>query len=222
MNLDYLRGNIWFANIPSTGAYSSVQTGYRPVVLVSSYEGILTNDIVTVVPCTTKEKNIEINVKLDTRLLDKPTWALTNQLVTLPKSSLNKHMGRLDEAAMHAVERGILISLGIAQATTSAVQATQEALASAKKDRQELENLLPQARDLMNKLNEIIKRVDGRSIQVERSGRVKRSPEQIAAFIREYEDPYNVKKEVAEAFGFSTPQQAYQFYHRYKGKVNIK
>ena len=216
MNLDYIRGNVWFVNLPRPDVLSSVQFGYRPVVIISSFAGSATSDVVTVVPCTSKYKDIEVNVPLNADFLDRPTYALTNQLVTVPKAALRQHMGMCSKETMENIERAVLISLGIAQATTDTVKASQEALANAKKDRQELENLLPQAKQLLEKLQNLIYRVEPSKLM--KQTRKKRSPQEIADFIREYEDPLNVKKDVAAAFGFKTPQQAYQFYRRVKSK----
>ena len=70
-----------------------------------------------------------------------------------------------------------------------------------------LQQLLPEAKSLITKLTEVTKRVEG--IKVIK--KIKRSPEEIADFIREWDDPYNNKKEVAEAFGFGTYSSAYSF-----------
>lgn len=221
MKLEYTRGSIWYVNLPGFDR-SCVQRGFRPVVIVSSLAGNLSSDLVLVCPFTTKIKELSVNVSVKPITGDTPTQVLCSQITTVPKSALVNHVGDLDEIDMNKVDTGILIALGLAKPVVSKIQATQNALAEAKKDKEVLDALLPQAKEILSKLSDLVKKVDGSNIQIKKTSktttRVKRSPEVIADFMREWADPGSVKADVAEAFGFPTYSAAYQFYYSHSKK----
>lgn len=218
--LSYPRGSIWYVNLPGF-TRSSVQSGYRPVVIVSSLAGNISSDLVMVCPFTTKIKQLSVNVDVKP-FAGVPTQVLCNQITTVPKSALSNPTGQLDEIDMNKVDTGILVALGLAKPVVSRIQATQNALAEAKKDKEVLDALLPQAKEILSKLSDLVKKVDGSNIQIKKTSktttRVKRSPEVIADFMREWADPGSVKADVAEAFGFPTYSAAYQFYYSHSKK----
>lgn len=218
MNLDYTRSSIWWTGLP-VFQMSSVQGGYRPVVIISSTAGCLSSDIVQVCPITTKIKPLHINVDIHPITNGVPNQVLTNQTMTVPKNTLSRPSGYLTREEIEKVEEGILISLGIAKPVADKIKANQEALANAKKDREEIERLVPQAKEVMNKLTEVINRLEGKKISPVKTGRIKRSREEILSFIKEWEDPYNKKSEVVEAFGFNNYGTAWNFYKTQKKKI---
>ena len=124
MALSYIRGGIWWTNLPSSPR-SSVQGGYRPVVIVSSLAGCMSSDIVQVCPITTKIKPLQINVNIHPIANNVPNQVLTNQIMTVPKSSLSRPSGYLTKEEIERVEEGILISLGIAKPVAEKVKANQ-------------------------------------------------------------------------------------------------
>lgn len=212
MQFEYLKGNVWFTNLPKPQVPSSVVYGYRPVVVIFSPEGALSSDVVTVAPMTTRDKGLEINVPIKADFLDQQSFVLTNQLVTVPKQSLQRYCGRLSVEQIHEIEKGVLISLGIAPPVVQEVKTSQEALANAKKDRAALEALIPHAVELIAQLEALV----GKAKPLPTPKKTRRSPEEIASFLREYEDPHNIRKEVAEAYGFRTPTAAYQFWRKHR------
>lgn len=219
MNYRYSRGSVWKMNLLGY-KNSSVQAGYRPVVIISSGVGIATNDTVMVVPLTTKEKDIQVNVEISS-LQGVRQWALTNQIHTVPRRELNQWVGDLCSEDIKKIETGILLSMGIAKTVVDGVKAGQEALAEAKRDREELERLIPQAREIIQKLSEITSRVDGRKQKIKEASKInrvrtKRSKEEICHFIKEWADKRNDRSEVMEAFGFNTYAAAYAFYQAHK------
>ena len=222
LEMKYLRGSVVWARLAGYER-SSVQSGSRPVLVVSSLAGSITSDVIQVCPLTTKIKDLSVNVDVGTLPgQDRQSQVLTNQITTIPRTYIGDYITSFDEITMQKVETGILTALGIAKPVVSKIQATQEALASAKKDREALENLLPQAKEILKVLGELVKKVDGANIKVvgNKPGtkRVRRSPETIELFIQEWEDKYNDKKEVAEAFGFPSYASAYNFYQYHKKK----
>lgn len=215
---NYTRGSLWWANLAKY-SQSSVQGGWRPVVIVSSSLGCLSSDIVTVCPLTTKLKDLSININVKPVASEKPQQVLTNQLVTIPKNLLSSFIGSLDSEDLQAVEEGILISLGIAKPVVEKTKASQEALLSARRDREALNNLIPQAKDLVTKLKDLISRYNSpRTFSKERKY-LRRSKEEISDFIKEWEDPYNDRHEVAKVFNFNSYGAAYNFWVNHKKKV---
>lgn len=220
MKLDYTKGSIWWTNLPRPER-SSVESGYRPVVILSSTFGCLSSDVVTVAPITTRIKDLSVNIRVHSIDGYRDNQVLTNQLVTVPKNSLTKPSGYLDSQELSRVEQGVLVSLGIAKPVVDNFKANQEALLSAKKDREELEKLIPQSKEIISKLTELVSRVENKKVKQNQTGytRVKRSKEEILSFVSEWEDPYNKKSEVVKAFGFNHYNTAWNFYKSAKKKI---
>ena len=171
MSLDYTRGSIWWASLPQLQR-SSVQGGYRPVVIVSSIAGCLSSDIVQICPITTRVKPLSININIHPINKGLPNQVLTNQIMTIPKNLLSKPSGFLSKEEMEQVEEGILLSLGITKPVVDKLKSSQEALVNAKRDREEIEKLLPQAKEVINKLTEVINRVEGSKVEINKVLRV--------------------------------------------------
>jgi septal ring factor EnvC (AmiA/AmiB activator) len=121
---------------------------------------------------------------------------------------------------MARVEQGVLTSLGILKPIVDRAKASQEALLQAKKDKEALENLIPQAKDIINKLTEIVNRSKVSKVRLEASRKyIRRSKEEIEEFIKEWEDDGNDRNEVAEAFGFNSYSSAYNFWVNHKKRL---
>lgn len=226
MNFKYLRGEVYWANLKGYDM-SSCQRGTRPVVIVSSLAGSLSSDLVLVCPLTTKLKDLTVNINVGKLPgSDRESQVMTSQITTVPKSILGDYITSFDLITMDKVNTGILISIGLAKPVVSKLQATQEALAEAKKDREAMENLLPKAKQLLEELGSLYNKITNANIKItsadKNSGRVKRSPEVIRDFIRDWEDKYNDRNEVASAYGFKNYSSAYNFYTYHKNKKETK
>lgn len=225
MKFDYQRGSIWFYNFKGAER-SSLQRGYRPVVILSSLAGSMSTDFVIISPITSQLKQYQVNIDIGKIFENGPeSQVLSNQIYTVPKYDLSKPSGILPPEKMKEVERGLLISLGIAKPVAEGIKAQQEDLIEAKKDKERLESLIPEGKKLLNELKEVFERVEGRkklhtNLGVGEKKSQRRTPEEIRDFIKEWEDKYNNKNEVALAFGFNTYSAAYQFYKYHKGRVS--
>ena len=110
------RGDIFFVSLPNPfKSINSVERGRRPVVVVSSDIGCRTAPIVMVAPLTTKLKPLSCNVNIEWTCSYKPCQVLCNQLMTIPKASLDEldKVGSLTQEELNLVDDAILISLGI-------------------------------------------------------------------------------------------------------------
>lgn len=79
------------------------QAGQRPAVVVGSeFACELPNDLVFVVPCTTKDRGLPFQPRLDS--LGKPSFAMCDQLKSISRRRLVKqHSGRLDKSEIEAI-----------------------------------------------------------------------------------------------------------------------
>lgn len=115
------RGDIWFVNLgehPGT----SVQSGYRPALVLSNNTGNAASTTVTVLPMTTRMKkfNLPFHVELTTEDLSdtKDDWSfetsmiLAEQITTVSKSAFGRYVGRItDDEKMAEIERGVCFLL---------------------------------------------------------------------------------------------------------------
>jgi mRNA interferase MazF len=109
------RGEIYYADLsPVRG---SEQGGIRPVLIIQNDIGNKYSPTTIVACLTTKctEKH-----KLPTHILlskdcglPKDSMALLEQIRTIDKCRLTNKVGELNEADMHKVEHGLMISLGM-------------------------------------------------------------------------------------------------------------
>ena len=221
--LEFTKGDVFWATLPKYNQ-SSVQSGTRPVVVVSSLKGNLNSDVVMICPLTTKIKPLCVNADIEFRLEDRPSQVLCNQIQTVPKSALFNYAGHMSYADIDKIEAGILISLGIAKEVVSQVKSSQEALAEQKADRAALDDLIPRASEIIKQLTEIInrqtiKKVPKNLLPTKKKNYKRRTLEETEQFISEWEDPHNDRNVVAEAFGFSGYGAAYNFYWNHKKKL---
>lgn len=100
------RGDLlWAAPDPHVGRE---QTGRRPVLIVSSDDALQTiPHVVTTVPLTTREKTWSTRVLVTGGKtgLDKPTWAICEQVRTISTQRLADPIGAADNATMRRVDQ---------------------------------------------------------------------------------------------------------------------
>jgi mRNA interferase MazF len=214
----YQRGSIWWVNL-SKLYESSVQSGFRPVVIVSSSAGCLSSDIVTVCPCTTKIKNLSVNISIKPFDRGQPTQVLTNQIRTIPKVWLSSHIGNLDKEDMAKVDEGLMASLGLIKPTIPKLDDSEVVDESHGQEKVVLEELILQAKKLVIEINKTISKVEYNG-EDGCSGRkyIRRSRQEVDSFIKEWEDPSNNRNEVYKLFGFNSYKAAYNFWVNHRGR----
>ena len=224
MKFDYQKGSIWFYNFKGAER-SSLQRGYRPVVILSNQAGCISSDFVMIAPITSQLKQLKVNVNIGKIFENGPeSQVLSNQIYTVPKYELSRPSGFLSSEQMKEVEKGLLVSLGIAKPVAEENKAWLEDLIQVKKDKEKLESLIPEGEKLLNELKEVLERVEGgkklpTKLKADRKKLRRRTPEEIKDFIKEWEGKYNDKNKVVKAFGFNTYNAAYHFYKYHKDKV---
>jgi mRNA-degrading endonuclease toxin of MazEF toxin-antitoxin module len=208
------RGSIWWVNL--TGySDSSVQSGFRPVVVISSTAGCKSSDIVSVCPLTTQIKPIAVNITLKSSITGKPQQVLTNQIVTVPKSALTNYVGRVDPGDMSKIELGVAISLGLHLKDGPILNQSNSGATY-----HELENLISQAKEIRDKLTLLIGEKT-ESVKTDDNVKVylKRTSEEIRSFVIDWEDPGSNRNDVAKAYGFNSYKAAYNFWVNHRDKI---
>ena len=115
MKQTYTRGDIYYANLGD--CIGSEQSGYRPVVIVQNDVGNLHSPTVIVASISSK---VDARAKLPSHHylgtscgLELPSVVLTEQLRTLDKQCLGKHVGALNQAHLRSVNHALAISIGL-------------------------------------------------------------------------------------------------------------
>lgn len=226
MTFDFkkVKGSVWWARLNGYNS-SSVQKGTRPVVIVSSLAGCVSTDLVMIVPLTTKKKGLTVEAELDFECTTGvKSYALGNQIQTVPNYTLETHIGELSEDDLHKIESVILISLGIAPSFVKQTKVTAEEQKQLRDDRETLEKLIPSAKELIKQMIDITQKYAERSDMYKSLPknrdiiRRRRTPEEIEKFMRDWTNPFKDRADVISTYEFANYSAAYQFYRFYKKK----
>jgi len=96
-------GEIWMANLPSQNG--SIQSGHRPVFIISNNKNNKHSTVVNVIPLTTKmnKRDLPCHVEIwDHKKygLTAPSTLLVEQLTTVQKENLRYYMGEIKDVDM--------------------------------------------------------------------------------------------------------------------------
>lgn len=103
-----MRGQIWLCSLYNKG---SVQTGFRPVVIISNNKCNIHSSVLTVIPVTSKVKDFITHVRLD---LELPSVAMCEQIQSVNKWQLNRCIGKVTEEELSKIDKKIKLQLGVA------------------------------------------------------------------------------------------------------------
>ncbi len=107
------RGDIWMADL-RIGAVGSEQGEIRPVLVVQNNIGNKHSPTVTVVLLTSRTKNnLPTHVILNEPCLPSRSIALVEQIRTIDKSRLIRHIGRISKSIMNQINESIAIQVGL-------------------------------------------------------------------------------------------------------------
>lgn len=111
----YARGMVYWCDIPRYDTNPNLQSGRRPVIIISNNINNCLSHNVTVVPCTT---NTDKNPDQPTHYIlplnkEQPSLVLCEDIITLNKDLLSGFMGMLDEPTMQKIDKCIMASLGL-------------------------------------------------------------------------------------------------------------
>lgn len=115
MDQTYKRGDIYFADLGQ--GIGSEQMGYRPVVIIQNDTGNRHSPTVVAAAVTSK---VDAKAKQPTHCfigaeygLELPSVILLEQIRTLDKQRLEKHIGRLSEKHLSNLDHALAISVGL-------------------------------------------------------------------------------------------------------------
>ncbi|MGH7646066.1 MAG: type II toxin-antitoxin system PemK/MazF family toxin [Gemmatimonadales bacterium] len=101
------RGEVWWADLPRP-------VGRRPVVLVSRNEAYAVRELVTVVPVTTRARNIPVEIPLGRdEGLPRRCVANADTITTIPKGALNEYAGVLAGDKVAALDAALRFALAL-------------------------------------------------------------------------------------------------------------
>lgn len=111
------RGDLYFADLENQ-VIGSEQAGIRPVVIIQNDIGNFYSPTVIIAPITSK---IIVKSKLPTHVilsanskrLPKKSMILAEQIRVIDKIRLRQYIGALDDAELKALNKALLIALGI-------------------------------------------------------------------------------------------------------------
>ena len=107
------RGEIYLVNLGNQKG--SIQSGKRPVIVISNNMNNKYSPIVNVLPITSKTKNnIPVHVRIGTESgLIKESTILVEQNIPINKDQFLKYVGKCNKYKMYEIEKALLIQNGI-------------------------------------------------------------------------------------------------------------
>jgi len=106
-------GDIWQADL-------GAKAGKRPVVILTRSAVIPYLNKVTVAEITSQSKGYPTEVDIDQKAnLPPPSFVQLDNIQTIPKQRLEKHIGSLDDATMKAVSEKIVLALNLEDALSA-------------------------------------------------------------------------------------------------------
>lgn len=114
MGIQIRRGDVFYADL--NPAIGSEQGGIRPVLVIQNNLGNQFSPTVLIAPITSKvakKVNLPTHCKIEGEFLELDSMVLLEQIRTIDKTRLGKHLGRVDVKQMNSLGKAIKISTGL-------------------------------------------------------------------------------------------------------------
>jgi len=110
----YKRGDIFWAKLGEE-TEGSLQTGARPVLIVSNDKANEFSSVITIIPITSKmKKKLPTHVLIKECGLEKPSIALAEQITSINKERLERKIGSIQQTVyVRLVKKAIEIQLNL-------------------------------------------------------------------------------------------------------------
>lgn len=110
------RGHIYFANLNNMGLVGNhIQTGIRPVLVISNESNNKFSPLVNVLPLTSSPAKVHkyypMHAIIDVK--DRTNAVLCEMVMTIPKDLIGNHYAVITDAEMEQVESCLKLQLGI-------------------------------------------------------------------------------------------------------------
>ena len=107
---DYIQGGIYLFELPYE-KNSSIQSGFRPGIIISNDKSNKYCSLLTIVPLTTaKKKELPTHCSV---LIQYPSVALCEQILLVEKTKCKKFLRMCSKREFENIQRSLLIHLGI-------------------------------------------------------------------------------------------------------------
>lgn len=188
----YVRGMVYWATLPRYEQNPNIQSGRRPVIIVSNNVANCLSNNVTVVPCTTNTEKrpdqpthyiMSLNPRED-------SMVLAEDIITINKNLLENFMGMLDESIMKEIDECIKAALGLIDVANPLIGNTMKKMSNEER------------------LEEKTKKNKGRRVS---------GPVEMQAFINYYEQ-HGMEETMAE-YGVPTKSAVHQRLNWYRHKL---
>ena len=110
----FWRGDVYFADLGKCSG--SVQSGYRPVIVIQNNKGNHNGPTLVVVPVSSEIKKLHLPVHVllsQNTSMKERSMAMCEQITTIDKSQIGPYVCHLEQCDLDKINRAILISLGI-------------------------------------------------------------------------------------------------------------
>lgn len=110
-------GEIWMCNL--TSKEGSIQSGYRPVFILSNDMNNTYSPTLNIIPITSKmnKRRLPVHVELWSYKdygLRTPSTLLVEQIMTIPSSYLDKYIGKVnDDETLNDISKAMLVQFPI-------------------------------------------------------------------------------------------------------------
>lgn len=113
LNMNIKRGEIYLVDLGNQKG--SIQSGKRPVVVISNNMNNKYSPTINILPITSKSKNnipVHVNIGIESGLIKEST-VLVEQNIPINKVQIIKYVGKCNKYKMYEIEKALLIQNGI-------------------------------------------------------------------------------------------------------------
>lgn len=109
--MEIKRGEIYIADL--TVSEGCEQSGVRPVLVIQNDKGNIHAPTVIIAPISSRMRKAKFPTHVNLYCLQYPSFVELEQIRTIDKRRLGKHLGRIDTATQEQVDQAIKISLAV-------------------------------------------------------------------------------------------------------------
>lgn len=109
--MDIRRGEIYMADL--TVLEGREQGGVRPVLVIQNDKGNIHAPTVIIAPISSKMHKSRFPTHVNLHCLQRPSFVELEQIRTIDKRRLGRHLGRIDTATQGQVNQAIRVSLAV-------------------------------------------------------------------------------------------------------------
>ena len=106
--------DIWWVDLGNKNKGTSIQSGVRPCLVISNDKCNKYSTVLTVVPCTTRnKKSLPTHVEIEDDLFIEDSILMCEQILSVDIDSFDRIAGHLYAKDVHRVEKALKTQLGL-------------------------------------------------------------------------------------------------------------